>query len=681
MADSRFDRLRTDPRFRLPKKKHSKLVVDKRFKGLFTQKKKRGRVDKYGRPVSETHDEDDLKRFYRLDDDAILKVGPDYARGQVLLQSSDEENEEDDKIADESEDSEDVDEIITIGVDELEVDLDEDNFADLDAQATAYSHTHPTDDNQNNTQPVQHTKRLAAVNLDWDHVRAIHLYKICSSLASPAAPLISAPSISGENPIGSAHNVIRGQVLSVRIYPSQFGKERMAREEKEGPPAEIFKRRKHEDEEITENNIYDLGNEADYDEDTLRRYQLERLRYYYAIITCDTADTATHIYTELDGTELERSANVFDLSFVPEGMTFDDECRDEATEKDMNSSFKGLEFVTDALRHSKVRLTWDDDDSERMEMTRRKLTRKEIEEADFRAILASSSGSENELEGLEVEQKQNKKAADRDKFRTLLLQESDDHMPEGWVNKGKTLDDVDMEITFTPGLTEKQDEEPETTLEKYQKKIREKRKKRKEEKQAPHEGNAKAIECDEFFAVDSGEEGTDIDEKTKGKSGKNAIHKSEAAGHQMAVSAEELALLVASDSPNSKPKHFNLKTIIKEEKRGKLRGKKAKKLRPDDENEIQEDFIIDVHDERFKALHENPQFAIDPSNPRFKKTKSMAALLEERQKRQRKLRDGVEGTISKPVAESTEMGLQTLVESVKRKSAGVEKRFGKRRKM
>jgi hypothetical protein len=34
-----------------------------------------------------------------------------------------------------------------------------------------------------------------------------------------------------------------------------------------------------------------------------------------------------HIYNELEGTELERSANVFDLSFVPDGMVFDKECR------------------------------------------------------------------------------------------------------------------------------------------------------------------------------------------------------------------------------------------------------------------------------------------------------------------------------------------------------------------
>ena len=42
---------------------------------------------------------------------------------------------------------------------------------------------------------------------------------------------------------------------------------------------------------------------------------------------CDTVEAASHIYNELEGTELERSANVFDLSFVPDEMTFDDEFR------------------------------------------------------------------------------------------------------------------------------------------------------------------------------------------------------------------------------------------------------------------------------------------------------------------------------------------------------------------
>ena len=53
--------------------------------------------------------------------------------------------------------------------------------------------------------------------------------------------------------------------------------------------------------------------------------------YYYAIVTCDSVEAANHIYVELDGTELERTANVFDLSFVPDDLTFDDDFRYDLT--------------------------------------------------------------------------------------------------------------------------------------------------------------------------------------------------------------------------------------------------------------------------------------------------------------------------------------------------------------
>ena len=184
------------------------------------------KVDKYGRPVSETQEQDDLKRFYRLNDDSDVEDEEpkklDFARGEVLLESSDEEEEE-------------------------------------KQQAETYANNNQEEEKK---QEGPRTARLAIVNLDWDHVRAHHLYKICASLISPTPHV----------------NVVRGKVLSVRVYPSDFGKERMAREEKEGPPSEIFKKKDLNAEEVDEKNVYDVGGEDEYDEDALRQYQLERLR-------------------------------------------------------------------------------------------------------------------------------------------------------------------------------------------------------------------------------------------------------------------------------------------------------------------------------------------------------------------------------------------------------------------
>ncbi|THH01804.1 hypothetical protein EW026_g932 [Hermanssonia centrifuga] len=676
MSDPRFARFKSDPRFRRIRKQESKVVVDDRFKDVFDEgkgkkkaKKGTGRVDKYGRPLSDTHEQDNLRRFYRLEnedeeqDRAAVKK-PDYARGEAFLESSDEEDAAHILDGDES----DTGGVVTLGRDvsrpipvlgdddDAEIDLDEDNFADLDAQAVALAKTNSADEGQPETAP---TCRLAVVNLDWDHVRAVHLYKIFSSLVSPTASRLASARTS--KPIKSTSSgVVHGNILSVRVYPSEFGKERIAREEKEGPPPEVFKKNSDDGEETDDEGDKEAGDAEDYNEEALRKYQLERLRYYYAIVECDTVDVASYIYSELEGTELERSANVFDLSFVPDGMTFDEDFRDEATE-DINVPYKGLEYVTDALRHSK-----------------RNLTRKEIEENDFKAYLASSTESESEDDS----SRKPKGKADRDKLRALLLSGGDDTLPEGWGSRDDD-EDVDVEITFTPGLSESKGKgENETTLEKYQRKMKEKRNRRKEEKgKEDKEETEGTAPKDDFFA-EASEDETDQEEvrPQTGKQSRKKRDTSPDAQPKAKITTEELALIAASDNPHGEPKHFDMKAVLKAEKsKGRKRKGKAGKKEVHEENELQEDFAINVKDDRFKALHEDYTFAIDPSNPRFKKTKGMSALLGERSKR--RTDKGEETRPTKNKVEDTEPSLKKLVESVKRKSTTADGTLGKRRKL
>ena len=237
-----------------------------------------------------------MRRYYRLeahdeDHDDSSSRKPDLARGEVLLESSDEEENTEVKASDEDSDE---GGFVTLGGDpslpipirdeDIVVNLDEDTYADLEAQVASYSKAYPEDGTEQKTTTTR-TSRLAIVNLDWDHVRAHHLYKICSSLVSSTAPALRSSSEhtyerkkgSSKGSSGGPVNVFRGKVLSVRVYPSDFGKERLAREEKEGPPAEIFKKRDLDVQEINEKTVYEVGGEEQYDEDALRKYQLERL--------------------------------------------------------------------------------------------------------------------------------------------------------------------------------------------------------------------------------------------------------------------------------------------------------------------------------------------------------------------------------------------------------------------
>lgn len=249
-------------------------------------------MDKYGRQLTATHESDNLRRFYRLENE-VEEEGetkrPDFARGEVLLESSDEDEDPSGAKDDESDDGgiitlgQDSSKPIPIPDDEVEIDLDEEHFADLDAQAEEYA---KTQQEKEHVPEVERTRRLAVVNLDWDYVRAIHLYKIFSSLVSPTATALpsSSKTSAARAKSGASSVVARGKVLSVRVYPSQFGKERMAREETEGPPPEVFKKKADAEEEINEKTIYETGEGEDYDEDALRQYQLERLRCVHLCI-------------------------------------------------------------------------------------------------------------------------------------------------------------------------------------------------------------------------------------------------------------------------------------------------------------------------------------------------------------------------------------------------------------
>src|ERR1700722_1298149 len=128
-------------------------------------------VDKYGRVLPNSYDQDNLRRFYSLEnngEDTSLKDLPpavDYARGEVLLESSDEEGDEKSHTIE----SEGV-MISEPGPSrfmdwQTEIDLNENDFADLDAQAVTYARHFLAEDEQ---QEVTRTRRLAVVNLDWD---------------------------------------------------------------------------------------------------------------------------------------------------------------------------------------------------------------------------------------------------------------------------------------------------------------------------------------------------------------------------------------------------------------------------------------------------------------------------------------------------------------------------------
>lgn len=303
-----------------------------------------------------------------------------------------------------------------------------------------------------------------------------------------------------------------------------------------------------------------------------------------------------------------------------------DECTKEP------KSYKGNDFVTDALRHSKVKLTWDQDDPNRIKMTRRALTREEIDEEDFKGLVAGSSEDESEPEpAAEEGQKKTKKEKmkeRKEKLRALLL--ADDENGDIWGKAGASwqneLADIredaggkerqekeDVEITFKPGLTLKTDDDELTTLDKYRLRMKEKKQKKKEARELRMAEKEEGDKADDFFGDSSDSEAEDVKSSTKTKVKSKSEPKSEPKPKTDAtVDADELNLV---QDPTH---HFDLKDALMVAKDEKSKRKRKRKGKAAKEPELgPEGFSVDVADPRFKAMYDEAAFAVDPTHPKY----------------------------------------------------------------
>jgi hypothetical protein len=702
-ADPRFKSLETDPRFRLPSKKHTHTKLDKRFSRVLKDDEfsKKASVDKYGRKVDKTAGKKELKRLYQLEDE------------------SDEEDDDDEDIVKELRKADNkFDPARDGGFSESSSEEDEDEEEE-DDEAVEIEEAEIPEEQGNGVPMGEISARIAVVNLDWDNIRAVDLMAVAASFAPP-----------------------EGRILSVAVYPSEFGRERMEREEMEGPPKEIFRGSKakgSEDEDEDEKEDEDSEDEderikkdmlredkgEEFDSTALRNYQLDRLRYYYAIIHCSSPAVAEQIYADMDGREYLSSANFFDLRFVPDEVSFDDKPRDicDSTPKD----YKPNEFVTDALTHSKVKLTWDAEDTQRKEVQKRAFSRREIDENDLQAYIGSASESDEESEDEPFLDEENDDAvsmtskstvnqqARRDALRAALGLGSEPSK-ERRRKKGDQGPVGNMQVSFTPGLSASNDtaisvfeNDPrdieETTMEKYVRRERERKQRRKEKMKAKREGRDPE-EADEpattelVEPADQGFEDPFFTDPAQAEKDAKKAHKAAKAKLRAEREAEEklssakraeLELLMAGDGAEENVKHFDMREIQKAEKEKNKKGKFKNKKKGNnketlDLNEEEAEaataddaFQLDTKDERFERIFESHEFAIDPTNPRFKKTEGMKALLEEgRRKRARQdIEDEVGGGKKKKTkrvgeAEANAGGeVMRLVEKVKKKSRGV----------
>lgn len=575
--------------------------------------------------------------------------------GRASADDDDDDENESDEEEDEDEDSDNDDESdsgpdLARGKGNIETSSeDEEDMADLLPEDSGFEHAWRELD-KDAPRADEVTRRLAVCNMDWDRLKAKDLLALFNSF----------------KPKG-------GVIFSVKIYPSEFGKERMKEEQVQGP-VELL-------------SIPEDAPEKDWtSREKLRDYQFKRLKYYYAVVDCDSPETAGKIYEDCDGLEFESSCSFIDLRFIPDDTTFDDEPKDVASEVDL-TAYKPKYFTSAAMGTSTVEITWDETDHERITTLNRKFKKEELLDMDFQAYLASSSEDEEEIEEelqgddkVSVEEEGKTKKSQKDdeeqiaKYRQLLqvIQEKG--------KKGKE-NDMEMEIKWVPGLKESAEEMVKNKLEgkdkltpweQFLEKKKEKKRLKKKQKALAEEASEDELPSDvdlndPYFA----EEMTKIDIKEKKKSAKSTKGGSSVEEAEIERQKAEMALLMMDEEEESK-KHFNYNKIVEHQNLSK---KKKKQLMKKNEL-LEDDFEVNVKDARFQAMYTSHLFNLDPSDPNFKKTKAMEKILEEKARQREQKEQELTQTIKKKESEiqkesqkkSIDPALSMLIKSVKNKT-------------
>ena len=385
---------------------------------------------------------------------------------------------------------------------------------------------------------------------------------------------------------------------------------------------------------------------SDFDELALKAYEIRKLKYYFAVVECDSIETASFVYEQLDGMEFEHSSMTFDMRFIPDDVDFKDRAKRD-TCSTVPVKYEAPDFIINALQHTDIKCTWDENDNDREKLTNLSKWR-QYNESDFQQYLASSDSDSDNSD----------KAGKKKYLRNMLLgknnsddDDDDDHNSEEKdVHDDFFIDDSNASdnengnektFTFVPEdvNTDNTKREQETPFEATLRKLAEKKKKRKLAKKEFQRN----LELHPHLNVVGNDQNKTVN--------------------------NEALELMFDNQDNNASDDYDMRKIAKFQQE-QLSGKKKKskykkKSRKEDEKPAGLDFRVDMTDKRFSNVFDgsNEHFGIDRTSSEFKDTENMRDILkEQRRKRALKSTSNEKEEVQKDISETTK-----LVSKLKRK--------------
>ena len=555
MDDSRFAKAGVDPRYKRSNRKKGKVKIDGRFAAALTDDRfgvATAPVDKYGRPEEKRSRTAELAPFYEVDDDAKLQALQARARG---------EDDDDDDDGGEAKD------------DDEESSSDEDDDGGDDGPEAWDAGLPATHEEASEVAP---SKRLAFLDLDWSHVRATDVLAIAQSLCPPG-----------------------GTCVAVHVYASTYGVEAMEEEKRFGPRRDVFDQGDDEVPVVKKTSTDEVT--SGFDPEALRRYELSKLRRFFAVTTFDSPRTADHVYGN-DGVDIEATSTPLSLAVIEDAQAFDDaRLRDSATADTMRTYEPPPAYCLSARQQTNIECTWDADEPERKSTFDRAF--QDADEANLHAYLADSDDDDDD-DDIDAGNKDHRRRLLRAQLGLPMDDDDDDDVPAAEM------------ASEDAGSASKKKKKKATTTE------------------DPPPGDVEMAPADAF---DDGSSYAADDEAPKRR--KRRTKAVDEPADDFFVTADADDDDDDDDEDDADDRDYDAKKLVKATRlssKAKLRGKRKRQRDALLAETAKSGFEFDANDVRFRAaLDGHETFGVDPTSPDYKETPAMKTLLAEQTKRRR----------------------------------------------
>ncbi|SPJ11283.1 small subunit rRNA processing factor, putative [Plasmodium sp. DRC-Itaito] len=398
-------------------------------------------------------------------------------------------------------------------------------------------------------------------------------------------------------------------------------------------------------------------NDEDDENEKIRLYQIQRSRYYFALVECYNKEIVEFLYEELNDMDADFCINYLDLRIIDDNCSLDDYKIKESCDK-IPENYEFHYSVSTALKHTHAQSTWEEN-PKRKKLLSTKFNEEQLRELDLKEYLANSSSDEEDEEILQKNKNkkcnQQNERYNKESYRKLLL---GDLLNDDDFSEEKSLEDLNKSLiqNSNDDIYQSSDNFDETHLyhnediTNFNKKQMCSKNKHTDTHFNKEDSNDESIEKSEcnYFSndenIDKKDYKSQYNEKKKSKTNKEKHDSDDSDKENEVVNVFKNFLTNKDKKEDNRNPWEKYLDKVKEKKKMKKKAyleslkktdeeikkiitKKTNKRKKDSmmktygekDNEKTNDYH--VVDSRFADLYKNKDFNLDITNPNYKKTK------------------------------------------------------------